>query len=435
LKKRDNIWAGIDWLTLGLYAFFVLFGWLNIFAVVYDPEVEKSIFDFGNDAGKQLVWIGTSILLVIIILSMDYKFFYGVSTYFYLGMLAILLITTFFGKEVNGSHSWLEIGAVRVQPAEFAKLATALMLARFLDAPGVRLDRLDTRLLVLVIIAVPCAFILLQNETGSVLVFAAFTLMLYREGMPGFILFTGFICAILFVATLMAPLNIIIGIILSGLILIGGWALYRFFRAKSTILKRNYLRFTFVSLMVAAACVIQVLSVNYIFTKVLQEHQRNRIMVLIDPELDLRKLGYQVRQSKIAIGSGNFFGKGYLNGTQTKFNFVPFQETDFIFCTIGEEHGWLGSTLIVGLYLFFLSRLIFLAERQKDTFARTYGYSVASLMFFHFVVNIGMTLGLVPVIGIPLPFFSYGGSSLWSFTLMLFIFLKVDAHRGEVLKH
>ncbi|WP_299254787.1 rod shape-determining protein RodA [uncultured Cytophaga sp.] len=428
-EDKINFTNNIDWITVGFYILFVFLGWLNIYAVVYDPESVNTIFDFSINSGKQLMWIGGSFILIIMILVIDYKFYFTFSYIFYILSMLILLLTIFAGKEVNGSHSWLNLGFVSVQPAEFAKFTTALALARYLGGINVHIERLDVMFKAGIILLIPCALILLQNETGGMLVFSAFILMMYREGLPGTLLLIGVFVTLLFVLTLAVGVDPI---------LIGLTALFSLFMLYFII---NRLRMTrkqltnrlFIILAIYGMSIGFVFGVNKIFFEVLQEHQRNRIMVLFDTELDIRDVGYHVHQSKIAIGSGDFFGKGFLEGTQTKYDFVPEQSTDFIFCTIGEEHGWFGSTVLIALYVLFMLRLIFLAERQKDGFARIYGYSVASIILFHFMVNIGMTIGLFPVIGIPLPFFSYGGSSLWSFTILLFVFLKLDSHRGQVL--
>jgi rod shape determining protein RodA len=434
MRNEDKISSNIDWLTVGFYTLFVLLGWFNIFAVVYDPEAEasQSMFDFSLNAGKQLMWIGTSVILIIMILVIDFKF-YATFAYAIYGVFVLLLILTIaMGTEVNGSKSWLDLGFTRIQPAEFAKFATALALAKYLGGVNIKFERKETKLICGVILLLPCIFILLQNETGGALVFAAFVLVLYREGLSGVILLMGALSALLLVLTLIYDKYIIVSVIgVIALMLI----IYLISAATNSTRKRMLFRNIFVVILLGGICSGVVFGVDFFVNKVLQEHQRNRVMVLINQELDPKGVGYHVRQSKIAIGSGEFFGKGFLQGTQTKFDFVPEQSTDFIFCTIGEEHGWLGSTILIGLYVAFLLRLTILAERQKDKFARIYGYSVASLIFIHFMVNIGMTIGVFPVIGIPLPFFSYGGSSLWSFTILLFIFLKLDAHRGEVLVH
>lgn len=434
MRNEDKISSNIDWLTVGFYSLFVLLGWFNIFAVVYDPEAEatQSMFDFSLNAGKQLMWIGTAVVLIIMILVIDFKFYSTFAYVIYGVFILLLIITILLGTEVNGSKSWLDLGFTRIQPAEFAKFATALALAKYLGGVSIKFERTETKLISAFILFLPCIFILLQNETGGTLVFAAFVLVLYREGLSGLILLMGATSALLLVLTLVYDKYIIVSVI--GVIALF-FIVYLIRAATNSTRKRMLLKNIFVVIVLGLICSSVVFGVDFFVNKVLQEHQRNRVMVLIDQELDPKGVGYHVRQSKIAIGSGEFFGKGFLQGTQTKFDFVPEQSTDFIFCTIGEEHGWLGSTILIGLYVAFLLRLIFLAERQKDKFARIYGYSVASLIFIHFMVNIGMTIGVFPVIGIPLPFFSYGGSSLWSFTILLFIFLKLDAHRGEVLVH
>lgn len=434
MRSSDNISSNIDWLTVGFYALFVLLGWFNIFAVVYNPEAgsAQSMFDFSMNAGKQLMWIGTAVVLIIMILVIDFKFYSTFAYVIYGAIILLLLATTLLGTEVNGSRSWLDIGFTRIQPAEFAKFATALALAKYLGGVNIKFERRETKLISAFLLIFPCIFILLQNETGSTLVFSAFVLVLYREGLSGLILLMGAVSALLLTLTLMYDKYVIIAVI--GVIAVF-LIVYLIMSASNSTLKKMLPKNIFIVVLFASACCAVVFGVDFFVNKVLQEHQRNRVMVLIDQELDPKGVGYHVRQSKIAIGSGEFLGKGFLQGTQTKFDFVPEQSTDFIFCTIGEEHGWLGSTILIALYIAFLLRLVFLAERQKDKFARIYGYSVACLIFIHFMVNIGMTIGVFPVIGIPLPFFSYGGSSLWSFTILLFIFLKLDAHRGEVLVH
>lgn len=428
-EDKINFTNNIDWITVGFYILFVFLGWLNIYAVVYDPESVNSIFNFSINSGKQLMWIGGAFLLIVMILVIDYKFYSTFSYIFYIISMLILLATIFLGTEVNGSKSWLDLGIVRVQPAEFAKFTTALALARYLGTLGVNIERFDVMFKAGILLLIPCALILLQNETGGMLVFSAFILVMYREGLPGTLLLIGVFITLLFVLTLAVGVDPI----LIGLTVLFGLIMLYFIINRLRMTRKQLTNRLIVILAIYGLSLGFVFGVHKIFFEVLQEHQRNRIMVLFDTELDIRDVGYHVHQSKIAIGSGNFFGKGFLEGTQTKFDFVPEQSTDFIFCTIGEEHGWFGSTVLIALYVFFMMRLVFLAERQKDSFSRIYGYSVASIILFHFMVNIGMTIGLFPVIGIPLPFFSYGGSSLWSFTILLFVFLKLDSHRGQVL--
>jgi rod shape determining protein RodA len=420
-NKSEIPSSRIDWLTVGIYAACVIMGWLNIFAAVYDPEANQSLFDFSLNAGKQLIWIGSSLVLVIVIMVIDFKF-YEAFAYLIWGMFLIALVAVIFlARDVNGAKSWFEIGSIRVQPSEFAKFGTALALAKFMGTAGVKFEQLRTKLICGVLLGIPAILILLQNDTGSTLVFASFVLVLYREGLPSWVLVLGVTAVAVLVLTLIVDKMILFGII-------GAIAVLIIFRLR----RKN---FQSIAVITGGALLVvgMITGVDFFINKVLQAHQRNRIMVLLDDQADKKGVGWQVMQSKIAIGSGGLIGKGFLQGTQTKFDYVPEQSTDFIFCTIGEEHGLLGSSIVIGLFVALMCRLVMLAERQKDRFARIYGYSVASILFFHFFINIGMTVGLIPVIGIPLPFFSYGGSSLWSFTILLFIFIKLDAHRTEML--
>jgi rod shape determining protein RodA len=433
VRSEDKISKNIDWITVSFYGLFVLAGWLNIFAAVYDTESQQNIFDFSLNSGKQLIWIGTAFMLIIVINAIDYKFYNTFAYIIYGAIILLLLVTIFLGTEVKGSKSWFELGSFRIQPAEFAKFATALALSNYLGRINVKFEKRKTQAIVAGIIGLPAILILLQNETGTVLVFSAFILVLYREGLSPYILIFGVISITLFILTMIFDqVYIMRGLMITGALLIIN--ILFSLKRKSVKLKQVFYK-CLLTIVGCVLCMGIVFSVNFFLYKVLQPHQRKRILVLVDPDIDPLGNGYQVTQSKIAIGSGEFLGKGFLQGTQTKFDFVPDQSTDFIFCTIGEEHGWLGSSLLIILYILFLMRLIFLAERQKDKFARIYGYSVACIIFVHFTINIGMTIGIFPVIGIPLPFFSYGGSSLWSFTILLFIFLKLDAHRRQLLSH
>ena len=433
MRSEDKISKNIDWPTVLFYGIFVLSGWLNIFAAVYDTEAQQNIFDFSLNSGKQLIWIGTAIILIIIINAIDYKFYSTFSYIIYAAIILLCLITIFLGTEVKGSKSWFELGSLRIQPAEFAKFATALALSNYLGRINIKFEKRQTQAIVAGIVGLPALLILLQNETGTVLVFSAFILVLFREGLSPYILIFGVVSISLFIlALIFDQIYIMQGLVVVAILIIIN--ILSSLRRKSVKIKTVATK----SFLTIAACIISmgiVFSVNFLMYKVLQPHQRKRILVLVDPDIDPLGNGYQVTQSKIAIGSGEFLGKGFLQGTQTKFDFVPDQSTDFIFCTIGEEHGWLGSCILIILYILFLMRLVYLAERQKDKFARIYGYSVACIIFIHFTINIGMTIGIFPVIGIPLPFFSYGGSSLWSFTILLFIFLKLDAHRRQLLSH
>lgn len=420
LRREERIAQNIDWLTVLLFALMVAAGWLNIFAAVYDAQAQQSIFDLEISSGKQLLWIGTTVVIITMLMAIDYKFFDSFAYVIYGVMMVVLVGVLFGGKVVAGSKSWIGVGGFGIQPSEFSKTACALALAKFLSKPGLRLDRTNDMLTAGAIIALPALLILLQNDTGSTLVFSSFIIVLYREGLPPVYPVLGITVVALFILTLLVPqLYLIIGLVVVALIIIA-------------IIPKSVKNIA-VILGGLAIVVAVVMGVDFFVNDVLQPHQQNRIKALIDPDGDPLGYGWNVTQSKIAIGSGGFLGKGFLEGTQTKFDFVPEQSTDFIFCTIGEEHGWFGSILLIGAFMGLLMRIVFLAERQKSRFARVYGYSVASILFFHMMVNVGMTIGLFPVIGIPLPFFSYGGSSLWSFTILLFILLKLDAHRSQIL--
>jgi len=419
LRKQKNILQNIDWITVLLYLILVLIGWVNIYAAVYNEE-HSSILDMTQNYGKQLMWIGTSIVIALVILLIDAKFFSTFSYLVYFLTLMLLIGVLLFGREIAGSKSWFQVGSFSLQPAELAKFATALALAKYLSGIDKDFSRFKTKIVAAFIITFPALLILLQHDTGSALVYTSFILVLYREGLSGNLLILGLIVAILFVVTLLVNKFIVIGVIAAIFILV-------YFSNKS-IHKRLLL---LIGVFVLAS--MYVLSVDYVFENILETHQKKRINVLLGIETDIRGAGYNVHQSKIAIGSGGFSGKGFLKGTQTKFDFVPEQSTDFIFCTVGEEWGFVGSFILIILFLALLIRLIFLAERQRSKFSRIYGYGVASVLFFHFTINLGMTIGLFPVIGIPLPFISYGGSSLWGFTILLFIFVKQDSERLELL--
>jgi rod shape determining protein RodA len=466
-------YKGIDWITVGLYITLVILGWLSIYAANFNPE-NPVFFDVSKEYFKQLIWIGLSLLLMGIIFLADSKFFVEFAYLFY-GFTIFLLITVlFFGTEINGAKSWFEFGPVRFQPAELTKVATNLALARLLSRFGFDMVKKMNMLRIGVILLLPVVMILAQNDTGSALVYFVFIIVLYREGMSPYLLVFGFIAAIVAVLTLIIPNIYIAGLItvfvsvalfISGLRkqLVGAvfWgamtALALFFinRQLNWSLPAELIysaglvvftifllvlayskRFRFIPryLLILWGAIVLAFSADYFIEEVLSDYQRTRINVLLGLEDDPLGAGYNVNQSKIAIGSGGFSGKGFLQGTQTKFDFVPEQSTDFIFCTVGEEWGFLGSLLVVILFVSLLLRILFLAERQHSDFSRIYGYGVAAIFFFHFAINIGMTIGLAPVIGIPLPFFSYGGSSLWGFTILLFIFLKLDTNRNELIR-
>ena len=416
---QNKFWKSIDMPIILLYIALVLIGWLNIYAAVFD-ESHASIFDLEKNYGKQLLWIATALFIGLMVLLIDSKFFSVFSFGIYGITLLMLVAVLFFGKYVNGSRSWFEIGSFRLQPAEFAKFATALVVAKYLSS-GVKMERFSTKISVLGLIGLPMGLILLQGDVGSALTYVAFILVLYREGLSGMVLVIGLLIGIAFVLSLLfAKAAILISIAVITAIL-----LYNFRRKKKII-----------PVIIAGAALVatMVVGFSYVFNNVMKQHHRDRINNLVGKEIDIKGAGYNVNQSKIAIGSGRLIGKGFLNGTQTKYDFVPEQSTDFIFCTIGEEYGFVGSVVLIGLFLALLLRIVFIAERQRSSLSRIYGYGVASILFLHLFVNIGMTIGLVPVIGIPLPFISYGGSSLWSFTILLFILIKLDANRQNIVK-
>lgn len=433
-RNENNFFLGIDKVTIIIYAILVLMGWLNIYAAVYNEE-HQNIFDTSQKYGKQLIWIGGAAVLAFAILLIDANFYTAFSYGFYIFFLIANVAVIFLGREVKGSKSWFRFGDVGIQPAEFMKFATNLALAKFLSNSTIIVNqRFKLRIkdlvknykntaIALAIMAIPLVIIKkLQDETGLAIVLVAFIIVLYREGLSVNFLLFGLLATILFVVSLVVTQTTTLLIALAIIA-----AASFIFIARS---RRNMI---FVILVYLSAASV-VLGTKYVYEK-LEPHQKVRIDVLLGRgEVDLKKEAYNVNQSKIAIGSGGLLGKGYLKGTQTKYDFVPEQETDFIFCTVGEEWGFVGSTIVIFLELFLILRVIFLAERQRSDFSRIYGYGVAAILFFHVAVNIGMTIGLMPVIGIPLPFFSYGGSSLWSFTILLFIFIKLDANRLLILR-
>ncbi len=419
--RQDELYINkIDWITISIYFTLVIIGWFNIYATAYDEQNVKSIFDLSINSGQQLVRIGVAALFILIIMVADYRLFENLSLISYGFFLLLLVVTPFLGKEVNGQILSVGFGSFRIQPAEFAKFATALALAKFMERPAFDLSQYKYQMQALIIIMIPVILIMLQPDTGTAMVFGAFFIMLYREGMPQ----RYYIMGLLFIAVSLLALGIEdniyivfgVGVVVILLIILSKKSLFRIIGF----------------LLLGLAVIAYSYSLDYVVSK-LPSHQQNRIMVLFNPDLDPLGVGWNVTQSKIAIGSGGFMGKGYLEGTQTKFDFVPEQHTDFIFCTLGEEFGWVGSAVVIFLFCALLIRLVMLAERQKNRFSRVYGYCVISLLFFHFFINIAMTIGLFPVVGIPLPFFSYGGSSLWSFTILLFIFIKLDSHRIQLL--
>ncbi|MAL58775.1 MAG: rod shape-determining protein RodA [Flavobacteriaceae bacterium] len=404
----------LDWLTIFSYLALVFIGWVNIYSASLS-ESSLGFYDFNQIYFKQLVFIVTSLGLIVFILALDAKFYERFSSIIYLVSLASLLGLFIFGKNVNGATSWYSFGSIGLQPSEFAKAATALALGKYVSDIQTNMKELKHQLRTFLIIALPALFIIPQPDPGSALVYAAFVFPLYREGLNYVFVLIGFIAALLFVGTLLIGIQWMILIILSVLSII-------LLKKK----KRNRIKWSQYAI-IAAACIGFTFSVSYVFNTVFEQRHRDRFNIVLGKEVDEKGIGYNTNQSEIAIGSGSWTGKGWLQGTQTKGNFVPEQHTDYIFSTIGEEWGFLGSITVVGLFVFLIIRLLILAERQKSTFGRVYGYGVASILFFHFFVNVGMVTGLFPTIGIPLPFISYGGSSLWGFTILLFIFVKLDA--------
>ena len=487
MSRQINIIKNIDWITIVLYMMLVAMGLVSIYGAVYNFE-DSALWDFSKRYGKQLVWIGFSVVIAAILLMLDSRV-YSIFAYFFYGIsIAVLIITVIVAPEIKGSRSWLVFGPFNVQPAEFAKAATCLAVAKFMSSYGFKMNNIKDMFLLAAIILLPFGLVLIQQETGLALVYVALLLVLYREGMPGIILFLVSCAAIFFIVTIRFDVPIIpafpeesygffLVMIMAILIQLGLLLIY----SKDLITARNILignivifgiagllysqfnlpvRFTYIGYFSIGLSIFYLLTntfiqrkwsyvgiiffligsllfanaADYVFDNVLKPHQQTRIKVTLGMENDPKKAGYNVNQSMIAIGSGGLTGKGFLNGTQTKLRYVPEQDTDFIFCTVGEEHGFIGTTLVLTLFLILLLRLLFLAERQRSPFSRIYGYCVVSILFFHFAINVGMVVGLTPVIGIPLPFFSYGGSSLWGFTILVFTFLRLDASRMEYLK-
>ena len=470
MQKNSNILGRLDWVTVMLWLVLMFMGWLNIYAAVYN-EQHTSIFDLTQRYGKQLIWIMAALVLAVFVMVTDNKLYFFFSWFFYGFFLFMLVLVLIIGNEINGARAWFELGSFSLQPSEFAKFATGLALASFLNiqrqSSGFRVMAPATA-----IIMAPVVLIAIQPDMGSVITYFAFFIVLFREGMSIWIFISVILAVVLFVLTLIlgnlavalglmaaatvallltsgymltlkasglmavagglaflsghylldldTPAIIVLAVVLGGILY--AWFIYR------QKLKGPAIIYAFL-----LGGLLYLSTVDYAFHNVLQPHQQTRINIMLGMEEDPYGEGYNLNQSLISIGSGGFAGKGYLNGTQTKFKFVPEQSTDFIFCTVGEEWGFIGSAVVIGLFVWLLLRLLVLAERQRTTFVRAYGYGVFGLFLVHFFVNIGMTIGVMPVIGIPLPFFSYGGSSLWGFTILLFVFLRLDAGRTEYL--
>lgn len=405
---------GIDTYLIFFYIALVVIGWLSIYSSSYDPQANFTLFNLEQNYGRQLLWIIISGIFAIAVLIIDGKFFYSNAYIIYLIFMLLILSVVFIGTEISGAKAWIKIGSFSIQPIEFAKFATALALAKFFHEGKTDSERRNIWILAFIFILVPAGIAILQKDTGSALVFFSFIIMFYREGFNSWLMLFGILVVVTFVLTLMW--NELYTIAFLTVIM----AISCFFIHGD---KRKLIR----NISIYAAFIVLVFAVNVAYTQILQPHQRQRIDTIFGKSIDPQGADFNLNQSKIAIGSGGFAGKGYLNGTQTKLNFVPEQSTDFIFCSIGEEWGFIGSMAIFVLFMALIIRIIMLAERHKSTFVRVYGYGCASIIFFHLVINIGMTIGLVPVIGIPLPFISYGGSSLWGFTLLLFTFIKINA--------
>ena len=419
MREDKGIFYRIDWIIVGLYLALVFIGWLNIYAAVYD-ENHHHIVDLSQKYGKQMVFIIAAMMLAMGVLIIDSRFFSQFAWFIYGFFLFMLIVVIFSGREVAGSKGWFAIGGFGIQPAEFAKMGTVLALAKYLGTLDVSIAKFRSLVVASAIILVPAVIVLLQHDTGSAIVFLALVIVLYRAGLTGFIPLAFIVLPVLGILALLVPKLILVALLL---LIAGGFYYFSNRKLRTMVLISS----------IFLGSVGFVFSIDYSVTHILEPHQRNRIHVLLGQDIDLKGAGYNVNQSLIAIGSGGAFGKGFLQGTQTKYNFVPEQSTDFIFCTVGEEWGFLGSALLVILYVGLFVRIILMAERQRSRFSRFYGYGVASILFFHFTINIGMTLGLMPVIGIPLPYVSYGGSSLWAFTILLFIFIRQDSYRYDLV--
>jgi rod shape determining protein RodA len=414
--KNQSVTNNLDWISISIYIILVILGWLNIYSSSLSSIAEEtSIFDFSQIYGKQFMFIILSIPLIFVVLSVDGKFYEKFSSVIYVIGLLSLAGLFVFGKTIKGQANWYSFGSFGLQPSEFVKAATALALAKYLSDVQVNLKDMNRQIQALGVLFLPILLIV-PHDPGSALIYSVFILILYREGLPSWYVWTGFIALVLFVLALIVKPLILTGIALLVII---------FIYYRSRIINRNWILSSIIFVMIGGF----VFSVDYVFVNVFKQHHRDRFNILLGKEVDMKGIGYNTNQSEIAIGSGGWFGKGYLEGTQTKGGFVPEQHTDYIFTTVGEEWGFLGSIFVIALFVCLIMRIIYLAERQKTKFSRVYGYCVAGILFIHFFVNIAMVAGIFPTIGVPLPFFSYGGSGLWGFTILLFIFLKMDANK------
>ncbi|HEY9168030.1 MAG TPA: rod shape-determining protein RodA [Lutibacter sp.] len=419
-SRKDNIFHGIDWILVLFYFVFIFLGWINIYAATIS-ENNFDLLNFSTEYGKQLIWIGLSLPIILLILMFEAKFYEKYASVIYLIFLVLLAGLFVFGKNINGSTSWYAIGNFSLQPSEFAKAATALAIAKLVSDKMFNLKKLSTQVQALLLLFFPAILIILQPDPGSALVYAAFIFVLYREGLPFYYITVGFIALFLFVITLILGYKMTL---ISSLVLFIGTLLYFiFYRPRA--FRKGWGKIVGIYIMTA----MFIFSVDLVFNHVFKQHHRDRFDIILGKTVDMKGVGYNTNQSVTTIASGGFFGKGFLEGERTQGNFVPEQKTDYIFTTVGEEWGFVGSALVIILFVAFLLRIINKAEQQKTKFSRIYGYSIVAIFFMHFVINIGMVIGLVPTIGIPLPFFSYGGSALWGFTVLLFIFIRLDANK------
>lgn len=421
-REKNNIFADVDWLLICIYILLIGFGWMNIYAASSSPDA-NGLFDFSARYGKQIIWIALCLPIVIIILFFNSKFYEQFASIFYFISLLALLLLFVFGKEINGARSWFSFGGMSLQPSEFAKTFTALAVAKLMSDRTYNLDLIKNQIKAFIIIFLPAFFILLQPDAGSALIYFSFFFVLNREGLTikyilmGIGLIVGFILTILYGKAI--TLSWLLGILTVIMV-------YFIYRQGS-----RFLRFQWYKIVLSYVVILlYILIVNYTYNSVFKQHHRDRFEVLLGLKIDTKNIGYNTYQSQLTISSGGFAGKGFLKGDITQGNFVPEQDTDYIFSTVGEEWGFIGSTAVIILFMFLIFRIIALSETNPNKFGRIYGYGVASILFFHLFVNVGMVIGLLPTVGIPLPFFSYGGSSLWGFTILLFIFIRLDAHKS-----
>jgi len=421
-SKKNNIFYGIDWILILFYVILIFLGWINIYsATIIIDENSYNLINFSTEYGKQLIWIGLSFPIILLILIFEAKFYEKYASVIYLVGLLFLLGLFIAGKNINGATSWYSFGVFSIQPSEFVKAATALAIAKLVSDKQFNLKKWNTQLQVSLILFIPAFLIVLQPDPGSAIVYTAFLFVLYREGLPIYYISGGFSLVILFVITLLFGFNnTVLGLFLLFMIIL---LYFNFYRKKA--FKKGW--YKLIGLFLISSLFI--FSVEFVFNNVFEQRHRDRFDILLGKTQDIKSIGYNTNQSVTTIATGGLTGKGFLDGERTQGNFVPAQQTDYIFSTVGEEWGFLGSSFVILIFVFFMLRIIQMAERQKSKFSRVYGYSIAAIFFTHFTINIGMVIGLLPTIGIPLPFFSYGGSALWGFTVLLFIFIKLDANK------